>query len=260
MAIDSTTEPDLPGAAVELSADGARVLEILSALVDPLWASLSTESEVVLHEIGKLPNSVIAIAGNVTGRNPGDPATDLLLEQLRNVDREQNKIDYHSMLPDGRRLRSSTMIVRDSGGVPVAALCINTDITGWLATKTHVEAMVGGRASAAQELRNRAAEPVRLEQLADGNQSLLPRLAERGETFPRSVDELVSQLIDDAIAYAGVPVDLMKKHHKLAVVEQLEARGLFLLKDAVEIIAVRLEVTRFTIYNYLNELGTAGKQ
>ena len=242
-----------------LSADGERVLDVLAGLVDPLWRSLSTSSEVVLHEIGRLPNSVVAIAGNVTGRQAGDPATDLLLEQLRNVDREQNKIDYQSVLPDGRRLRSSTMIVRDSDGVPVAALCINTDITEWLASQELATNMVSGRNAAPSELRVQRSEPVRLEQPAVGGLVRAHTGETRGETFPRSVDELVSQLIGGAIALTGVPVDLMKKHHKMAVVEQLEARGLFLLKDAVEIIALELGVTRFTIYNYLNELSTAGK-
>ena len=43
------------------------------------------------------------------------------------------------------------------------------------------------------------------------------------------------------------------------VVGQLEERGLFLLKDAVEVIALALGVTRFTIYNYLNELAATEK-
>jgi len=242
------TDGRMPVAMSKLSPDGERVLQLLSGIVEPLWRSLSTESEVVLHEIGRLPNSVVAIAGTVTGRQVGDPATDLLLEQLRNVDREQNKVDYQSVLPDGRRLRSSTMIVRDLGGVPVAALCINTDITGWLLVQEQADVMVAGRDSGV-----RVREPVRLER------SVSSPVYERGETFPRSVDELVSELIGSAIEQTGVPVDLMKKHHKMAVVEHLEARGLFLLKDAVEVIALALGVTRFTIYNYLNELAAAGK-
>jgi len=251
-AVDPVDVPFLPSVAT-LSVDGARVLDLLASLVEPLWQSLSTDSEVVLHEIGLLPNSVVAIAGSVTGRQVGDPATDLLLEQLRNVDREQNKVDYLSVLPDGRRLRSSTMIVRDDGGVPVAALCINTDITNWLGVQQQVDAMVSGRATPA-----RSPRPVRMERIVQ-SESPTARPAATGESFPRSVDELVSELIGAAIRRTGVPVELMKKNHKLAVVEELEAKGLFLLKDAVEVIASALEVTRFTIYNYLNELAAAGE-
>lgn len=243
-----------------LSADGARVLDVLAGLVEPLWRSLPTDSEVVLHELGMLPNSIVAIAGSVTTRKIGDPATDLLLEQLRNVDKEQNKIDYQSVLPDGRRLRSTTMIVRDIDGVPVAALCINTDISDLLSVRDTLEALVTGRDAATLTFRStRQAGAVRMERQLVGPDQAPVSLEPPGESFPRSVDELVSQLIEAAISSTGVPVGLMRKHHKMLVVEQLESKGLFLLKDAVELIAIALGVTRFTIYNYLNELGTAGK-
>jgi len=46
-----------------------------------------------------------------------------------------------------------------------------------------------------------------------------------------------------------------QKRHKIAVVNDLKDRGLFMLKESVEMAAQALQVTRFTIYNYLNELG-----
>jgi predicted transcriptional regulator YheO len=38
-------------------------------------------------------------------------------------------------------------------------------------------------------------------------------------------------------------------------VRALQSRGMFQLRDAVETVASSLLVTRFTIYNYLNEIG-----
>jgi len=46
-----------------------------------------------------------------------------------------------------------------------------------------------------------------------------------------------------------------QKRHKIAVVNDLKDRGFFMLKESVEMAAQALQVTRFTIYNYLNELG-----
>jgi predicted transcriptional regulator YheO len=79
-----------------------------------------------------------------------------------------------------------------------------------------------------------------------------------GEVFPRDVDELAAHLIHEAISDSDVPVASMKKKHKLAVVEELQARGVFLLRDAVEMVAEALSVSKFTIYNYLNELSATG--
>jgi predicted transcriptional regulator YheO len=39
----------------------------------------------------------------------------------------------------------------------------------------------------------------------------------------------------------------------LNVVRSLDEQGFFLIKNAVETIASKLAVSRFTIYNYLNE-------
>lgn len=71
------------------------------------------------------------------------------------------------------------------------------------------------------------------------------------ETFVKDVEELAELLISEAIRESGVPVDLMHKKHKLEVIRSLKSRGFF--RDGVEMIASALQVTRFTIYNYLNE-------
>jgi predicted transcriptional regulator YheO len=46
----------------------------------------------------------------------------------------------------------------------------------------------------------------------------------------------------------------MKKPHKLGVVAELLDHGVFQIRDAVEFVAEKLDVSRFTIYNYLNEI------
>ncbi|MBD4651157.1 transcriptional regulator, partial [Xanthomonas citri pv. citri] len=65
-------------------------------------------------------------------------------------------------------------------------------------------------------------------------------------------------LMREAIEQVGVPVSLMRKDHKLRVVDELRLRGFFLLKDSIEATANRLKVSRFTVYNYLNELEERG--
>lgn len=46
----------------------------------------------------------------------------------------------------------------------------------------------------------------------------------------------------------------MKKQHKAAVVRELDEAGFFLIRDSVEHVAGQLDVTRYTIYNYLTEV------
>lgn len=198
----------------------------LAGLVEPLGRSLPPGTEVVLHDLSLLPDSIVAVWGDVTGRRVGDPATDVLLEQA-STGVFRDMVGYRTRLPDGRTLRSTTAIVRTPAGDPVAALCINADVTVWTSIEELARSMAGF-----------AAEPE----------------APAGEVFARDVDELAAHLIDEAIRAQRVPVELMKKEHKVAVVRTLRERGMFLLRDAVETVAGALGVTRFTIYNYLNEI------
>jgi predicted transcriptional regulator YheO len=75
------------------------------------------------------------------------------------------------------------------------------------------------------------------------------------EKFFPDIDELAVHLLAEAIEASGAPVELMHKKHKIAVVKDLKDRGFFMLKESVGMAAKALRVTRFTVYNYLNELG-----
>ncbi len=208
----------------------AAEVRALAQLVEPLAAILPGDCEVVVHDLARLPCTIVAIAGSLTGREVGGPATDLLLRAVAKGE-ARTTLGYVSRTADGRELRSSTMVVRDAQGIAVGALCINADVSAWRVVARLVESMLPG---------DGAAGP-----------------SEQGpqEEYPQDVDSLAQSLLARAIADAEVPVELMQKRHKLGVVHDLRDRGFFQLKEAVETAAKALSVTRFTIYNYLNELG-----
>jgi HTH domain len=67
--------------------------------------------------------------------------------------------------------------------------------------------------------------------------------------------QTIEQLVHDAERSIGKPVASMSRVEKQEVVRFLDDRGAFLIRKAVEDVADRLRVTRFTIYNYLDERG-----
>jgi predicted transcriptional regulator YheO len=227
--------------------DGERLIAVFSGLVEPLGRSLPSSTEVVLHDLSKLPNSIVAIHGNVTGRKVGDPATDLLLKKLNELSSD-HAVGYETRLPGGGRVRSSTMIIRDVSGQPVAALCINSDLSMWESVQEVVTSMLDvGRASGP----SRPAAPVGPVPV----HSVEAEDVDEAETFVTDVDQLAAHLMRRAVAKVDVPVELMQKRHKVEVVRDLKERGMFHLKDAVDMVATALGVTRFTIYNYLNVIA-----
>lgn len=227
------------------SVDGERLIALFTQVVNLLGHSLPLTSELVLHDLSKLPNSVVAIHGDVTGRKVGDSATYGLLRKISDLS-NNSSVDSEATLPDGRKLKCSTMIIHDVSGFAVAALCINSDLSVWSAVQKAANAMLG-EASSPQlnELK-----PSTLSTAAD---SAPVNLGPGG--FAKNVDELADYLISNAIEVVGVPVDLMQKRHKVEVVKDLKARGLFLFRESVDMLAAALGVTRFTIYNYLNAIG-----
>lgn len=62
----------------------------------------------------------------------------------------------------------------------------------------------------------------------------------------------VEHLIDAAEKSLGKPASQMSRTEKQVVVRFLDERGAFLIRKAVEDVADRLGVTRFTVYNYLD--------
>ena len=235
-------------------ADGEAVFAVLSQLVGPLGRSLPGPVEIVLHDLAALPNSIVAIEGDVTGRRPGDPATDRLLETAASGSFE-TRTGYRTTSPSGRSLLSTTIVIRDAAGRPAAALCINRDVTDWQIIGNAARSILGENEAGlgfgdvgVVGHNERNAQDERSGAAALGS-------ADGGEAFVHDVDELAAAVLRQAVAEQDVPVSLMRKAHKVEAVRSLKRRGFFMLRDAVEMAAQALGVTRFTIYNYLNEIG-----
>ena len=199
------------------------IFDTLSQLVDPLSRTMP-QSEIVVHDLDKLPDSIIAIGGDVTHRKIGDPATDTLLAEAAKG-QVRTKLNYHTTLPDGRELRSTTIAIHDSDGNVFATLCINSEISLWKQLADVAGTMTGG---------------------------IQPTHSK--ENFVQNVDQLAKLVLDQAIEEQNIPVELMKKEHKLRALQKARDNGIFLLRDAADTVADRLHVSRFTIYNYLKEL------
>lgn len=198
-----------------------------------LAASIGPGCEVILHDFSRLPNSIVAIGGNLTGRSVGGPITAFALEQIRQG-ADNDVVNYQSQLDDGRVLRSSTIFIRDDDGDATACLCINLDVSDWLRMRDVIDSFATPAAPKASA--HGTVEPP------------------GSEVFALTVEDVTVQAVRQAIAGVGVPVELMHKRHKKEVVRRLEERGLFLIRDAVNFVANELATSRYTIYNYLNEI------
>lgn len=222
--------------------DRELVLETLKFIVAGVESTLGRSIEFVLHDLTKPGESVVAIAnGHVTGRTVGSaiisgPYDDLGLQKLahqENYDSSSAGVvvsGYKTRTREGNELESTTLLLRDAKGEAYAAFCINSDRTKLLELKNVVNNLI--------------------------NDYERSPVAPRENKFP-TMDEVVSEIIQSAIAESGKPVSKMTKEEKLQSLSHMRNRGLFLIRGGVELAASSLAVSRFTIYNYLDELSSS---
>jgi predicted transcriptional regulator YheO len=204
------------------------VLEAIHQIMPGLAQSLGPDCELALHDFTDLSASLVAIERPVTGRSRGAPLTDLILRILRQSDSPSDLINYQTQTADGRLLRSSTLFIRDDHGNVLGCLCLNQDMTHWTVARKLLE---------------------------DFCQTYPRNDPESGsqETFIQDVEDVLQGTIDEILTQERKPVKFMDKADKVRVVRALDDRSIFLIKGAVETVAQALNVSRYTIYNYLDE-------
>ena len=221
----------VPTFSEEERAHAARIVELVGPIIAPLARALAPRTEVELHDLTKMPGTIAAIGGNITGRSIGGPATDLGLRTFSSGWND-HLIGYRTETNDGLPMRSSSIFFQASSGRAVVCLCLNTDVS----------------------------EVVRAQELLRGLSAITtidPSLRTDempAEKFPASVDDLAQGILAEAVTEIGIPVQAMKKRHKVEVVRHLRDRGFFTMREAAPIAAQLLGVGRHTIYNYLNEI------
>jgi predicted transcriptional regulator YheO len=168
--------------------------------------------------------SIVAIAnGQLTGRKVGD-SLDVLGIQLIRQPPTEDLINYQTTTKSGKILRSSSVFLRDETGEIFGAFCVNYDISGLVKLQEWLRDSVG------------------------------PGVTNIKEGFENTVDEVLEMMCQDAFRSTGKQVSEFTREDKIAVISYLEIKGAFLIRYSVDHVAELLNISKFTIYNYLDEL------
>jgi predicted transcriptional regulator YheO len=205
-------------------------MQSLLPIVRGLAEMFGPDCEVVLHDVHRLPHSIVAIEnGGVTGRTVGDVPTDRMLRSLRNLDETQD-VRLYLTSQDGKILKSLAVTLRDEDGVPYGLLGLNHDIS---------EMVQAQRA---------LANFTSVERLGSGS------AAEAGEIFAGDIRDVVAGMVTKILGEMGKTPAAMTREEKMEVVKRLEERGAFLVKRSAEQVAEALDLSRYTIFAYLKEI------
>jgi predicted transcriptional regulator YheO len=195
-------------------------------IADMIAATFGKSCEVVIHDLSIPQNSVIyAVNNHVTGRQVGQSFDHLIKQVLLSKKfKGDMTANYKTATENGKKIKSSTALIRDASNAVIGALCVNVDLTSMGPMKAFLDDFL----SLAEE----TPEP---------------------ETAPlENVVKIVDDLIEKIIAQADTAS--MKKKEKIRLIEFMETKGVFLIKGAIDKVASRLGISRVTVYSYLDEI------
>lgn len=195
------------------------LLSQVQQIADGIAKTFDPFTEVVVHDLMDPAHAVLAIHNNLSGRQVGDPATELGLARILDPDYEQVIANYPNQFADGRRVKSTSIGIKDSQGHYVAALCMNVDLT-----------------------------------LFQGFQSVLNRFTsvdvatQVTESLDPSGTDAIRERIDTFAARMGNTPRTLKPEDRRSLMKELKAAGLLEVRRAMDTIAAHLGVSRATVY------------
>ena len=206
----------------------SELLRIYVGLVPFLSEVCGPGTEIAVHDISNPEHSLVAIGNNVSGRQIGNPLTDLAKELAdKGAYSDADYISNYEGHSKDKDFLSSTFYIKNKGRL-IGMLCINKDM------------------SIVSEL------SISLKGLLERFNLALPQESEFSEDLENPVTNIMRTQISETIAQSGVIPARMSRQEKIRIVHQLNENGVMLLRGAAAEIAKQLGISVPSVYRYLN--------
>lgn len=207
------------------------ILSSYIPIAEMLVKTFGEDCEVVLHDLSVPEHSVIYVANNkVTDRKVGESFDELVKQVILSNNLKNNYVaNYYFTAKNGKKIRSSTLLIKNSEGFLEGAMCINIDTT-------------------------------RINEQIEFLKSFLPEEFSENELSKNKkssnkqehVFDMVSSLIDNIIGNKSILQ--MSRNERIEKIRFMDTKGIFLMKGSIEKVAEKLGVNKVTIYSYLDEV------
>lgn len=203
--------------------DKAEALQFLDRTARGIAEMFGTSCETLVHDMSRPDHPILVIYnGHVSGRTVG--STQDILGTERTLDEAalvNDQVNLYATTPTGQQIKSSTFHL--IGPDYNLALGVNFDYTSLVfANRILVDLM-----SADADLK-----------------SALWQASDNG----------LGQVFDECLAAVGKPVSALTKADRIKIVALLEQKNAFSYRKSVPFVAKRLQVSRYTVYKYLDQL------
>lgn len=209
------------------SAQERIILQSYEGVLDGLAALIGQHCEIVLHSLEDLNCSAIKIVnGENSGRQVGSPITELALRMLRDIEGSERNFSraYFTQVKGNTLMKSITVAIRNGNKRVIGLLCININLD----------------APFSQVL-----------------QTFIPtdeiKKITSSATFSSDVDELVDKTVERSIEDVNSDKSVANNAKNRQIVMSLYDKGIFDIKNAINRVASRLNISKHTVYLYIRQ-------
>lgn len=200
-------------------------LSFFEQLAKGIAGHFGTNCEVSIYDVHG--NNILVIEnGHVTDRKTGDKAPKIILNAIRknNHKPHSDNISFISKTSDERILKSTIMYIKNKDDELLYLFTINFDITSFSTLNTSLSSLM--------EIEETPSKPI-------------------GE--PKNINDILDELMVQSTKLIGKPVSKMTRDDKIKAVHFLNETGAFLITKSGDKISKYLGISKFTLYNYLDE-------
>lgn len=209
-----------------------KILQSYFSMADMIAETFGSSCEAVVHDLTHPKNSVIYVANNkVTGRAPGQSFDHLVKQVLLNKNFNNDHVSNYVFELGDKKIKSSSILIRDENDSVIGMLCINIDLTAYYQQYQLLSEFLPNITS-----------PTKQDSPAEVS----------------GISSVIDELIDNIIGTNDTSG--FKKKDNLEIIDFMDKKGIFMVKGAVDKIAARLNVSKVTIYNYLDEVRSKNQQ
>ncbi|AIR05717.1 MULTISPECIES: helix-turn-helix transcriptional regulator [Enterobacteriaceae] len=204
------------------------ILKSYEAVVDGLAMLIGSHCEIVLHSLQDLKCSAIRIAnGEHTGRKIGSPITDLALRMLHDMTGADSSVSkcYFTRAKSGVLMKSVTIAIRNRDQRVIGLLCINMNLDVPFS-----------------QIMSTFVPPETQDQEVPSSVN-----------FASSVEDLVMQTLEFTIEEVNADRNVSNNAKNRQIVLNLYEKGIFDIKDAINQVADRLNISKHTVYLYIRQ-------
>ena len=202
----------------------------LKRLIRALGEFLGDKCEIVVHDYRNGFDHTITdiVNGDLSGRKVGDAPRGALIvkEGQALTDLEVESPIYTFQGDKGRTFRGCTVFIADENDKIEGAICINYEISELIAAQNVLQGFI-----------QKAPD--------SGNEDNNPLL--------QNVDEFLQYYINQCEQFFGKQLAAMNKNEKIDALQYLDQKGVFKITKANLLLCSAFNISRFTLYNYLEE-------